>query len=74
MPNNQLSPAIVDAIANTNIDVLGNAPAVSVAQVYQVLAHSISLSMQSAQANSAGLMQIGNAVVGVAVAQIVQKM
>lgn len=74
MSKNELSPAIVDAIANTNIDVLGNAPAVSVAQVYQVLAHSISLSMQSAQANSAGLMQIGNAVVGVAVAQIASKM
>lgn len=74
MPANQLSPAILNGIANTNVDVLGNAPAVSVAQVYQVLAHSIGLSMQSAQANSAGLMQIGNAVVTVAVAQIMQKL
>jgi Killing trait len=69
----KLNPAIVDAIANTNIDVLGNAPAIAVSQVYQVLAHSIGLSMQTSQANHAGMMHLGTAIVSVGITKILEK-
>jgi hypothetical protein len=73
MAENSVSPTIVSAIADTNFEVIGNAPAQSLALVYQVMAHSISLSLESAQADHAGMMQIGKAVVAVAVTQIMSK-
>ncbi len=73
MAKNKVSPVIMDGIANTNIEVLGNAPAVAVAQVYQVLAHSIGLSMQSAQANYANQMSLGDAVTQATIKQITGK-
>lgn len=49
-----VNPQITDAITQTNVKVLGEAPAQSLAVVYQVLGQTVSLTMQngaSAQQN-----------------------
>lgn len=53
---------ITDAVTQTNVKVVGEAPAQSVAMVYQTMAHSISLAMENAMQAQGGLQQIGNAV------------
>ncbi len=68
-----LSPAILSSVVDTNTEVLGNSPAESVSMVYQALAHSIGLSLQSAQANNTGLLFIGTAVVAVGTTKILSK-
>ncbi|MGD0333827.1 MAG: RebB family R body protein [Xanthobacteraceae bacterium] len=52
---------ITDAVAQTNVKVLGEAPAQSMALIYQTMAHSISLAMENAQQAQGALQQIGNA-------------
>ena len=42
---------ITDAVTQTNVTVLGNAAANAMATIYQVMAHSIGLSMQNAVAH-----------------------
>lgn len=61
---------ITDAVTQTNVKVLGEAPAQSMAMVYQTMAHSISLAMENAQQAQGGLQQIGNAVTSSAVTMI----
>lgn len=61
---------ITDAVTQANVKVLGEAPAQSMALVYQSMAHSISLAMQNAQQAQGGLQQIGNAVTSSAVTMI----
>lgn len=53
---------ITDAVTQTNVKVVGEAPAQSMAMVYQTMAHSISLAMENAMQAQGGLQQIGNAV------------
>lgn len=53
---------ITDAVTQTNVKVLAEAPAQSMAMVYQTMAHSISLAMENAMQAQGGLQQIGNAV------------
>ncbi|UUX48044.1 RebB family R body protein [Nisaea acidiphila] len=53
---------ITDAVTQTNVKVVGEAPAQAMGMVYQSMAHSISLSMQNAMQAQGGLQQIGNAV------------
>ena len=61
---------ITDAVTQTNVRVLGEAPAQSMALVYQTMAHSISLAMENAQQAQGGLQQIGNAVTSSAITMI----
>jgi hypothetical protein len=61
---------VTDAVTQTNVKVLGEAPAQSMAMVYQSMAHSISLAMQNAQQAQGGLTQIGNAVTSSAITMI----
>jgi Killing trait len=42
---------ITDAVTQSNVTVLGNAAANAMATIYQVMAHSVGLSMQNAVAN-----------------------
>ncbi len=42
---------ITDAVTQTNVTVLGNAAANAMATIYQVMAHSVGLSMQNAVAH-----------------------
>jgi len=61
---------ITDAVTQTNVKVLGEAPAQAMALVYQTMAHSISLAMENAQQAQGGLQQIGNAVTSSAITMI----
>jgi hypothetical protein len=61
---------ITDAVTQANVKVLGEAPAQSMALVYQTMAHSISLAMENAQQAQGGLQQIGNAVTSSAITMI----
>ena len=63
---------ITDAVTQTNVKVLGEAPAQAMALVYQTMAHSISLAMQNAMQAQGGLQQIGNAVTSTAVRMILE--
>ncbi len=63
---------ITDAVTQTNVKVLGEAPAQAMALVYQTMAHSISLAMQNAMQAQGGLQQIGNAVTSSAVKMILE--
>jgi hypothetical protein len=69
-PDPPVNPQVTDAVTQTNVKVLGEAPAQSMAMVYQSMAHSISLAMQNAQQAQGGLQQIGNAVTSSAVTMI----
>jgi len=62
---------ITDAVTQSNVKVLGEAPAQSMALIYQSMAHSISLAMQNAQQAQGGLQQIGNAVTSSAITMII---
>ena len=62
---------ITDAVTQTNVKVLGEAPAQAMALVYQTMAHSISLAMENAQQAQGGLQLIGNAVTSSAVTMII---
>ncbi len=61
---------ITDAVTQTTVKVLAEAPAQSMALIYQTMAHSISLAMENAQQAQGGLQQIGNAVTSSAVTMI----
>ena len=61
---------ITDAVTQTNVKVLAEAPAQSMALVYQTMAHSISLAMENAQQAQGGLQQIGNAVTSSSITMI----
>ena len=61
---------ITDAVTLANVKVLGEAPAQSMALIYQTMAHSISLAMENAQQAQGGLQQIGNAVTSSAITMI----
>ena len=61
---------ITDAVTQTNVKVVAEAPAQSMALIYQTTAHSISLAMENAQQAQGGLQQIGNAVTSTAVTMI----
>jgi hypothetical protein len=68
--NTPVNGQITDAVTQTNVKVLGEAPAQSMAMVYQTMAHSISLAMENAQQAQGGLQQIGNAVTSSAITMI----
>ncbi len=70
MAQGKVNDQVTDAVTQTNVKVLAEAPAQSIAMVYQTAAHSISLAMENAQQAQGGLQQIGNAVTSSAVTMI----
>jgi len=46
----ELNSQITDAVAQANVQVLGDAPAQAMATTYQATAHAVSLGMQNAAA------------------------
>lgn len=54
---------ITDAVTQSNLTVLGNAPAQSMATAYQVLAQSVGVSMQNAVSNQQNMNTIDAAIV-----------
>ncbi len=70
--NTPVNSQITDAVTQTNVKVLGEAPAQAMAVLYQTLAHSISLSMQNSMQAQGGLQQISNAITSTACKQILE--
>lgn len=58
----EVNSQITDSVTQTNVKVVGEAPAQAMGLVYQTMAHSISLSMQNATHAQASLQTINNAV------------
>lgn len=65
-----VNPQVTDAVTQSNVKVLGEAPAQAMALVYQTAAHSISLAMENAQNSQGNMQQIGQAIVSAAVTKI----
>lgn len=61
---------ITDAVTQTNVKVVAEAPAQAVAALYQVASHSAGLSLQNAVHSQQALNQISNAVISKAVTMI----
>ncbi|GLQ93811.1 RebB family R body protein [Dyella acidisoli] len=61
---------ITDAVTQTNVKVVAEAPAQAIASLYQVASHSAGLSMQNAVQSQQALNQISTAVVSKAAALI----
>ena len=70
MADPQVNAPITDAITQTNVKVVAEAPAQAIAALYQVASHSAGLSLQNAVHSQQALNQISNAVVSRAVAMI----
>jgi hypothetical protein len=61
---------ITDAVTQSNVKVIAEAPAQAIAALYQVASHASGLSMQNAVHSQQSLNQISTAVVSKAVALI----
>ena len=70
MADTVVNSKITDAITQTNVKVLAEAPAQSMAMVYQTMAHSISLSMQNAVSSQSAMQQLNAAIISTACRQI----
>ncbi len=63
---------ITDAVTQTNVKVVGEAPAHSLGTLYQMSTHAAGLSMQNAVQSQQSLNQISNAAVAAAVKEIIK--
>ena len=61
---------ITDSVTQANVKVLGDAPATAIASLYQVMAHSVGLSIQNAVANQQNMNTVNTSVVTASVKQI----
>ena len=61
---------ITDAVTQTNLDVIGGAPAQSMGTVYQMMAQAVGVSMQNAVANQQNMNTIDNAIVSQGIAML----
>ena len=62
---------VLDAIANTNVKVMGESPAESQSLVFESMAHSLSLIMHNAGSTQYGMQQVETAMVASVCAAIV---
>lgn len=65
-----VSPKITDAVAQTTVGVLAEAPAVAVGSLYQTAAHATGILIENASSNQQNLNQLNPAVVAQAIATI----
>ncbi|MEO5336061.1 MAG: RebB family R body protein [Magnetospirillum sp. WYHS-4] len=63
---------VTDAVTQTNVKVVAEAPAQALGLLYQTMAHSMSLAMQNSVQAQGGLQQIGNAITSSAVRMILE--
>lgn len=63
---------ITDAVAQTNVKVVGEAPAESLALATQTMAHAISLAMENATQTQGGMQQVNNTSTAAIVSMIMQ--
>jgi len=73
MPDTGLvNPQITDAVTQTNVKVLGEAPAEALAAANQTMAHAIGLAMENASQTQGGMQQVNNTTTGALIALIMQ--
>jgi oligoribonuclease (3'-5' exoribonuclease) len=65
-----VNPQITDAVTQTNVKVVGEAPAEALALSSQTLAHAIGLAMENAAQTQGGMQQVNNSATGAMIAQI----
>jgi len=65
-----VNPQITDSVTQSNVQVVGTAPATAIASLCQVASHAVSLALQNAVSQQQALNIIGNATVASAVQQI----
>ncbi len=63
---------ITDAVTQTNLKVLGEAPAEAVGLATQALAHSVGLAMENATQTQGGMQQANNSATAAIIAMIMQ--
>lgn len=63
MAESSVNPQITDAVTQTNVKVVAEAPAQSIAALYQVAGQATGLAMQNATANQHALNDLMNAIV-----------
>ncbi len=68
--NTPVNSQITDAVTQTNVKVVAEAPAQAIAALYQVASHSAGLSLQNAVQSQQALNQISTAIVSKAAALI----
>ena len=64
---------ITDAVTQTNVKVLGEAPSEALAVAYQAHAQSTGLAMENAMSTQGGMQQIANSATSVAVTLILKQ-
>ncbi|KAF1007844.1 RebB family R body protein [Pseudomonas sp. SDO524_S393] len=68
----EVNSQITDAVTQTNVKVVAEAPAQAIASLYQVASSSAGLSLQNAVSSQQAMNQISNAVISKAVSLIMQ--
>ena len=63
---------ITDAVTQTNVKGLGEAPAEALAAASQAMAHAMGLAMENATQTQGGMQQINNTATGAMIALITQ--
>jgi len=63
---------ITDAVTQTNVKVLGEAPAEAVGIATQALAHSVGLAMENATQTQGGMQQANTSATAAIIAMIIQ--
>lgn len=73
MPSGPLvNPQITDAVTQTNVKVLGEAPAEALALTMQAMGHATGLAMENAAQTQGGMQQINNTSTGALMAIIMK--
>ncbi|MFK7796596.1 MAG: RebB family R body protein [Aureispira sp.] len=73
MPDNsKVNGQVTDAVTQTNVNVLGEAPAQAIGSLYQMAAHANGLSMQNAVSNQQNLNQLNTPIVAEAIRLILK--
>lgn len=61
MPAETVNSQITDAVTQTNVKVLGEAPAEALGIAYQSMSNAVSLALENATQTQGGMQQVGNA-------------
>ncbi len=67
-----VNPQITDAVTQTNVKLLGEAPAEALAVATQAMAHATGLAMENASQTQGGMQQVNNTATGAIIALITQ--
>lgn len=68
-----VNPQITDAVTQTNVKVLGEAPAEALGMAFQSMSNAVSLSLENATQTQGGMQQVANASTSSIVTLILKK-